>query len=199
MSIKIYVEGGGNSKALKTACRKGFRLFFEKAGLAGRMPGIVACGGRQNTYERFSMTLAAANDTPVLLVDAEAPVTEATRWAHLRAQDAWERPNGATEEQCHLMVQIMESWFLADRRALAAFYGGGFQGGALPGNPHVEHVPKSDVLSGLERATRTTQKGSYSKGSHGFEILADLDPATVEDAAPHARALLDTLRTGELP
>lgn len=42
--MKIYVEGGGDSKELKTRCRRGFSNFFEKAGLKGRMPRVVACG-----------------------------------------------------------------------------------------------------------------------------------------------------------
>ncbi|WP_156013419.1 hypothetical protein [Thioalkalivibrio sp. HK1] len=49
MKIKIYVEGGGDIKVLKTKCRKGFRNFFRKAGLDGRMPRVVACGGRLAT------------------------------------------------------------------------------------------------------------------------------------------------------
>ncbi len=54
MSIKLYVEGGGDSKTLKTAYRKGFRIFIEKAGLEGRMPSIVACGRRESAYEDFA-------------------------------------------------------------------------------------------------------------------------------------------------
>ena len=59
VTIKLYVEGGGDSKALKTACRKGFRKFIEKAGLMGNMPKIVACGGRQKAYQSFRKALIA--------------------------------------------------------------------------------------------------------------------------------------------
>ncbi len=200
MSVKIYVEGGGDSKSLKTACRKGFRRFLEKTGLEGRMPGIVACGGRQSTYERFATALAAGDGSPMLLVDAEDPVTAAANsadpWGHLRERDGWTRPIGAQDEQCHLMVQVMESWFLADNETLASFYGQRFRSNNLPRNPQIEAVPKADVLDGLSRATRETQKGAYSKGSHSFDILAMLDPATVEAAAPYAKRFLDTLRGG---
>lgn len=76
MSIRIYVEGGGDSKVLRTACRKGFRLFIEKVGVQGRRPQIVACGGRNNAFKSFETAHAqAANDArPLLLVDAEDPV-----------------------------------------------------------------------------------------------------------------------------
>lgn len=45
MSVKVYVEGGGDhNKALQTQWRKGFSEFFLRAGLEGRMPAVVACG-----------------------------------------------------------------------------------------------------------------------------------------------------------
>lgn len=110
MSIKLYVEGGGDSKALRTACRKGFRKFIEKAGLRGRMPRIVACGGRRNAFESFAIAQGAQGDYPFLLVDAEAPVAAAGPWQHLFSRDGWICPRGATDQQCHLMVQVMESW-----------------------------------------------------------------------------------------
>ena len=74
MSIKLYVEGGGDSKELKARCRRGFRKFIEKAGLEGRMPRIVACGGRQNAYDSFVAALdveGPMGPIPMLLVDAE--------------------------------------------------------------------------------------------------------------------------------
>lgn len=197
VNTKLYVEGGGDSKSLRTACRRGFRQFLEKAGLQGRMPRIVACGGRQNAYDSFKTALQADDSPPMLLVDAEGPVTKATPWQHLHERDAWECPAGATDEQCHLMVQVMESWFLADRDTLSNFYGERFNDAALPGNPNIEQVPKADVLSGLENATRNNKrKGAYSKGAHSFTILERLDPARVERASPQAKALLETLRGG---
>ena len=162
------------------------------------MPRIVACGSRQNAYERFTTALKDVRRIPMLLVDAEAPVTAAGPWRHLRQQDGWRRPTGATADHCHLMVQVMESWFLADRRALKRFYGPGFREQSLPGNPNVEEVAKDDILAGLARATRSTRKGSYTshKGSHSFKILAEISPSKVERAARHAKRLFDTLRAG---
>ena len=143
MSAKLFVEGGGDSKMLKTACRKGFRLFIEKAGLRGRMPRIVACGSRTNAYQDFTReneSPARHDGSPHLLVDSEEPVREAGPWLHLKVRDGWDRPDGATDDQRHLMVEVMESWFLADREALGTFYGQGFRGTALPQNQHVEQI-----------------------------------------------------------
>ena len=51
----------------------------------------------------------------MLLVDAERPVASSGPWGHLNAPpDSWVRPAGATDDQCHLMVQVME--FLVHRR-----------------------------------------------------------------------------------
>ena len=91
------------------------------------------------------------------------------------------------------MVQIMESWFLADRQALQDFYGDGFRPKALPGNPKIEQVPKQDVLNGLERAAQSTRQRGYSKGRHSFSILATLDPTKVRAASPYANRFIQAL------
>ena len=195
MSIRLYVEGGGDSKTLKTACRKGFRSFLEKAGLTGRLPRIVAGGSRRNACESFKTAHDQGNGTVLLLVDAEGPVTAAGSWLHLQARDGWNRPDGATDEQCHLMVEVMESWFLADREALEAFYGNGYRSNALPPRQNVEEIPKGDVCNGLARATRNSTKGRYHKGAHSFRILEKLDAAKVRRASPYADRFISTLST----
>ena len=197
MRIKLYVEGGGDTRDLKSACRRGFARFVEKAGLKGRMPRIVPCGGRRSAYDDFKLAIESGDSIPMLLVDAEEPVAASRPWDHLRRRpgDQWERPSGAHDDHCHLMVQIMESWFLADKPGLAAFYGSGFRTHRLPQNPNVEQIGKADVLTGLSRATRDTKK-KYSKGAHSFKILGEIDPIVVEKAAPSAKRLLKTLRAG---
>lgn len=192
MSRKLYVEGGGDSKSLKVACRRGFRRFLEKAGVQ-RQPGIVACGSRDNAYGSFC-TARDQGRAALLLVDAEAPVRPGDPWKHLHSQDGWKRPSGAGESQCHLMVQVMESWFLADPDALATFYGPSFTPKHLPASPDIEKVPKKRVLRGLAKASRRTRKGKYDKGPDSFKILEALNPDRVEAASHHARRFLDTLR-----
>ncbi len=183
MSIKLCVEGGGDGKILRTACREGFRTFIEKAGLAGMMPRIVACGGRGNAYNDF--VVAHQQGSAMLLVDAEEPVNEAGSWRHLNKRDGWPRPEGAADNQCHLMVQIVESWFLADKDALKEFFGQGYRENALPQNLRIEQIAKGNIEKGLKDATRNTQKQCYNKGAHSFEILAKLDPEKVQNASPH--------------
>ncbi len=198
MSVAIYVEGGGDSKQLRTDCRKGFRKFFENvenAGLEGRMPRIIACGSRNNAFSQFQtrLTKAADKNAILLLVDSEGPIPQAAKpWSHLEKRDHWKCPPGAGDDNVHLMVQCMESWFLADKECLAEHFGRGFRKDSLPRNPAIEDVKKSDVMSGLERATNGC-KSEYSKGRHSFRILAKIDPAKVKAASPYAARLIATV------
>ena len=199
MSVKIYVEGGGDhNENLKTQCRRGFRKFFENAGLKGRMPSVVACGGRRQAYDTFRTAHESADSDylPTLLVDSEAPVTQADPWEYVRLRpgDEWERPSGASQDQIHLMVQAMEAWFHADKQALAEYYGQGFRVAALRPRPDIDNIPKDDLYDGMKLATKDCQKGEYSKGQHSFHILAIIDPAKIRAASPqHAGRLLDVL------
>ena len=175
----------------------GFSSFFEKANLAGRMPRVIACGSRQDAFEKFCTALvsSAGREFIVLLVDSEDPVADdAEPWVLLAESDGWMRPHGATNENAHLMVQCMEAWFLADKDSLADYFGRNFDRNALPGRREIEEVAKDDVLQGLRHATRRCAKGNYGKGRHSFDILAQIDPAKVRDASPHAKGLIDTLR-----
>ena len=68
----------------------------------------------------------------VPLVDAEGPVTPQGPWHHLQTIDGWARSAGAANDQCHLRVQVIESWFLIDMETIESFYGQGFRAQALP-------------------------------------------------------------------
>ena len=90
------------------------------------------------------------------------------------------------QKDVFLMVEVMESWFLADRQALQTYYGSEFHSQALPQNPRVEEITKRDVLEGLKKATSSTKKGAYHKTRHAPSLLEKLKPAMVRKAAPHA-------------
>jgi hypothetical protein len=127
VNVKIYVEGGGDSKEQHARCREGFSKLIEKAGFRGRMPRIIAGGGRESTYDRFKTATAAGAQAayPMLLVDSEDPVPEeetvpdsALAWVHLKSRDNWDRPAGVKNDQAQLMVTCMETWIMVDREAL---------------------------------------------------------------------------------
>lgn len=210
--VKLYVEGGGDASALKTACREGFSRFLGKAGLAGRMPRVVACGSRADAYDSFCTALRSG-EAAMLLVDSEEPVLpeaqprDASRredrdhwqpWLHLKQRqgDGWDKPTGSEDLQCHMMVQCMEAWLLADRETLKAFFGQGFKEKALPAaaNP-VERVSKQQIYDALAKATRECKtKSTYGKGEHSFKLLALVNPAKVAESSPWARRFIETLQ-----
>ena len=48
-------------------------------------------------------------------------------WRHILDRDKWHRPEGVGDDQDFLMVQVMETWFLADRAALQEYFGAKFK------------------------------------------------------------------------
>ena len=206
MSVTLYVEGGGDRDDLRTECRKAFRLFFERAGFKGRMPAVSACGSRAAAFDDFKTALGAAKsgEFVVLLVDSEASVardpatqTAVGPWTHLQSRDGWSKPSIATDDHAHLMVQCMESWFLADVDTLSQYFGSQFKADKIKSAPQIEAVSKDSVFKQLGDATANVKmKGKYdgrSKGKHSFEIMGRLDPEKVRQACPHANRLLKLL------
>lgn len=201
--VKLFVEGGGDSKTLRTECRQGISEFLKKAGLAGCLPRTVASGSRQQAYDDFR-TAIRIGEPALLLVDSERPVPaecqtgepEAWRpWAHLaqRAGDGWAMPAGATDSHCHLMVECMENWFLADRATLAAFFDPGFRPNALPAATRtIESIGKVQLFDALRAATNNCKtKSRYGKGEHSFKLMASIDPFKVVAASPWAKRFVD--------
>ena len=87
----------------------------------------------------------------------------------------------------------METWFLADLSALQKFFRTGFRENSIKQWPQLEDVPKTTILKALRHATANCAT-SYTKGRVSLKLLEDIDPAQVETACPHAKALLDRLR-----
>ena len=71
MSVKIYVEGGGDSDRTRTGCRRGFSGLVGKALNDLPKPRIVVCGGRGQTFKDFSRAAGEDEETALLLVDSE--------------------------------------------------------------------------------------------------------------------------------
>ena len=166
------------------------------------MPRVIACGSRNNALQKFRTALAQANseEIPLLLVDGEERVEpKSSPWQHLSSRDGWQRPAGARVEHAHLMVQCMESWFLADVSALESFFGPGFRLTAIPQRSDIENIHKVDVFKQLESASRESKKRAYDKGGHSFDILSRIDPEKVIQRSPFAKRLIDTLKFHLIP
>ena len=197
VTATLYIEGGGSGKSLEIRFRKGWKTFFDAAGV-GAWTRVVRGGDRDRTFKRFKSAIRnpRRDVLPLLLVDSEGPVqAEDSPWDHLardRGTRGWDRPDGADEDQAFLMVQFMETWFLADKDGLRCFFGQGFSERAIRQWPDLEAVPKETVLRALSQATAACRKG-YAKGATSFELLARINPARVKAACPHADALLQRL------
>ena len=191
--VRIYVEGGGDQADGKRLLRIGFAQFFKNA-LAKNVK-VILCGGRDQAFDNFKMAIKDhATALNLLLVDAEAPVVEMDDvWTHLKKRDHWQRPVGVNDDQCHLMVQTMEAWFIADRDALQRYYGKEFNVNSFSRNPNVEDIAKEHLTLSLVAATRVTAKGEYHKINHGAELLKVIDPAKVRKASRHCDRLLKKL------
>lgn len=204
--VYVYAEGGGSgahSAELQAELRQAFAEFFSKTDLGKtRRPRVVACGGREQAFQDFCIAIAQGKNA-ILLVDSEAPIDPLHQlpapgqwrpWAHLKAQASWIAPKGATDDACHLMVECMENWFLADSTCVEKFFGRGFDIAALP-NGDVEAVAKADVYAALQAATKQCRsKAPYGKGAHSFKILSAISPQKVEAASPWAKRFLNELR-----
>jgi len=197
VSSTIYLEGGGDSHEGRIRCQKGFRKLLERCGYAGRMPKLVACGGRGAAFDDFKIALANARkgDFVALWIDSEDPMVdvEAT-WEHLKARDGWDRPKDATNEQVLLMTTCMETLIVADRATLTDHYGADLQESGLPSLHDLEGRPRDAIQKALIQATRNCSN-AYTKGKRSFEVLAELDPATlIKYLASFARIrrILDT-------
>lgn len=194
--IRIYVEGGGDGKNTKALIRQGFSSFLKDIVQIARSKRIrwqlIICGSRGNAFSDFMTALETHPSAfNVLLVDSEEPV-KTKPWEHLKHRDNWDSP-GVDDTHCHLMVQVMESWFVADIDALRRFYGQGFKENSIPRNLKVEDINKEALGSALKGATKDTSKGEYDKIQHGSKLLEQIDVAKVRKAAYYCDRLFTTL------
>lgn len=190
-AVRIYIEGGGDRGRQKAVLRKGFQAFLSLLHDAARERrgrlDVILCGGREATFKDYCTALRTHPDSVnILLVDAEGGVAS-TPWRHLDGR-GWKDP-GVGDRCCHLMVQTVEAWLIADPDALKDYYGRDFLRSSLPRTKDVEAIPKNDLLRSIEAATRPTQKGQYAKIRHCADLLARVSPDKVRKRARHCDRL----------
>lgn len=196
VKAKIFIEGGSPGETSDAIFKQSWQKFFEAAGLTGRMPGVVRGTSRDETFDKFKDALSRQNprkknsEILLLLVDSEGPVMHGhSAWQHLNERDNWQRPPDVQDNSAFLMVQFMETWFLADRDALRTVFKQDFNESPIREWPDLEAVPKDTALTALRLATN----GRYRKGEVSFRLLAETNPERVAAGCPHARELLDYL------
>jgi hypothetical protein len=108
LRVRVYVEGGGNSRGEQRELKEGFSKLFARALGDRPRPQVIACGGRKDAFDELKKALKSNPDALcILLVDSEAPVRHgASTWDHVRERvgDAWVRPEGTSDQQLHLMA-----------------------------------------------------------------------------------------------
>ena len=186
------MEGGAsgqpNSKEFNTAWRKAMSSFFAKAGLDGRRPAVVPAGSRSEAYNLFAERVAKKDlkDFVVLLVDSEVPLLDQNMWAHLakRPGDKWKKPTKASNADCHLMVVVMETWFLACPAAIKT---------VLKTDP-VKAIPQRN-LEDIDKAEveQLFKRWGYEKGTHATKLIEATEPNAVRDRCPAAAHFLNHL------
>lgn len=189
--IRIYVEG-----KVSPEMREAFDTFLQGPKDRARQKSIqwqiIACGGRDRAYDSFRLALQDHSTAfNVLLVDAEAEVeVYGQTWQHLKKRDNWNNP-GTDDNHCHLMVPMMEAWFLADPEKLAEYFEKPFK--SVTVHPDVEKVPKKLVEDAMTKVSSRPGKPLYHKIKDGTKLLKSIRPKWVQAKAPHCRRLFETL------
>ncbi|MGO8670368.1 MAG: DUF4276 family protein [Capsulimonadaceae bacterium] len=196
--VTLYVEGGGDHlQSLSGRCREAFRKLLINCGFEGRMPRIVAAGGRNAAYHKF---VAAHNenvrnrksDYIAMLVDSEDPVSDVDRpWDHLLARegDGWKRPSNASDDQVLLMTTCMETWIMADHGAIIAVFdphGDCLQQSALLQKTDLESRNRKSIYAALQHATRNCPE-QFEKGEASFQALQEVDCKLLRELPSFAR------------
>ncbi len=187
--IRIYYEG---DRLLKPGFDEFFRALKSRA--KERRCGFRLISGRATSSNDFGIAIKShPNAWNILLQDSDGPDT-GNLSVSLCQQKGWDQSHA---DSVFWMVEMMESWFHADKDNLEKFYGRGFKINALKPNPKVEQITKKDLENGLKAATKDTQKGDYfdNKTSHGPKLLALINPDRVRGAAPNCEKLFQAVLT----
>ena len=193
--IVVCVEGGGDTNATQIECRKAFSTLLERAGFAGRMPQIIACGSRNNAFKVFKSELRGASErVAVLLVDSEDPVSEASPWAHLKIRDNWDQPANTTDAQVQLMTTCMETWISTDLEMLKSFFGQHLNVNKLLPIGNLEERPRDQVQAELTSATSGCRRDrAYQKGERSFRVLGNANPNVLMQHSKYFKRFVDDL------
>jgi len=192
------MEGGGQGAGTRAPFREAMEAFLGRGTRTNGdgAPYVIPCGGRSEAYRDFDRAVVDHPDDLVLfLVDAEGPLKDVDPRKHLEATDGWDCPHPTASY--HLMVQVMESWLIADASALAAFVserGGHVDAESLPDVENVEQLSKRRANQAITRAMLQFDT-RYRKIDHVVALLKVVDPEVVRKRAPHCNHLFTTLGT----
>jgi Domain of unknown function (DUF4276) len=194
VSAVIYLEGGAtgaNSKYLDSLCTRAFHKLLDKMGFTGRKPRLVACGGRNDVFNRFQTSLRNGGyDYIAMWIDSEEPMADRENaWEHLATVSTvaqWERPENVVDDQVLFMTTCMETWIVADRAMLRAYYGPKLMEQRLPTLTNLETKNRHSVQQSLVSATENCAS-PYRKGEHSYLIFEKVRPTALWELPSFSR------------
>ena len=191
--VKLIIEGGSPNLAIDG--RRAFNKLLCNAGFEGKMPQIIIAGGRGKAYDCYKNQLKN-NVKAVLLVDSELPIDSKFKdkpWDFLKKNENWDWLEKLDNKTCHLMVQCMETWFLADKENLQKYFGNGFSIKFFQ-KKSIEKINKRELLIQLNAATNKCKtKKNYDKGRDSFKILMCTSPQKISHASYWAKRFFTDL------
>lgn len=194
MKLVVFVEGTAGDPG---ALRKAFRQFLERLGFPGSAIQIVAAGDGPAAHKAYEKFVSRSEDDRIvfLLIDSEQhKERDLPNWEFLSRTRKLRKPKAAGVNSLGLMVQCMETWFLADRDAAIGYFRLGKGGDPLPRHAHPELVPKVRILDSFDKASHQSRRRRYQKGADALALLGLVDPNIVAERCPHAERFFNALR-----
>jgi hypothetical protein len=178
--LRIYFEG---DKLLKPGFHKFLNEIVNVARAQRCRLQLVATEGTPVDDYRDALK-AHPNAWNVLLLDSDARIDSPLE--QLCRRKGIEPSNSGS---VFWMVQIMESWFLADTHVLTSYFGESIR----EGNANVEEIPKIDVLQRLDRAAHRKFDRRYHKITDGVKLLETTNATRVRKAAPNCERMFTSI------
>ena len=197
--VTIHFEGDAN-------LRPGFRALLKSHAKRARQKRIrfklISGGSNVETVKDFIRSCRLRpSDLNILLIDSEEPVPDTADFIRkLRSRYLRDANAACDDGQLNFMVQAMESWFIADPKALIERFGRRFDASRLPNPQNAESISPAQLTDSIKRGLRSSgasaQSGAkrrYDKVSDGAKLLELVDESRVSRNCAHFRRLRDFL------
>ncbi len=147
------------------------------------------------------MTFDDVDRVNILLIDSESPVTfQSDKFEAVRHR--LQKDEKIEQKRLYLMVQCMETWFLADLDSLGTYYGYNLYSYKKDERlENIESIPVKkvkEILADISEKSEYSHRGVYCdirKATDGFAILEKISPNLVMEKSPHFKELIDFLNS----
>ena len=190
--LQIIFEGGhpGNQHH-----KQGLKLLLDRCSASGRKIQVVMGFGRNLAARTFLDRLAEGADA-FLLIDSEGP------WSPQSVSELAGVDLAPHEDRVFFMVQVMESWFIADSNALKGIKNANLSlldEELRKQNGKIEAISKARVSDLFTKATSPHVCSTDNGKGLRLSYLANLDPEKLRTASPEADRLIRTAENSWVP